>query len=1189
MNARNYPFALPPGTDISGYVIERVIGAGGFGITYKATNPVTGVTVAIKEFFPQGLASRENATVILHSDVSSGSYETALKKFEQEAAKLTGRFRHRNIVRGLNFLRMNNTAYFVMDFVEGLSFDQWLIHRSAPPNEAVLRVIFERVLNAVQYIHDQNAMHRDLTPKNIMIRTDGEPILVDFGASGEGLDTERFDSTAFAQPNYAPPEQLVSDDATLQGRHTDIFSLAGVLFRAISGRPPVKPLKRSHDVSISGRDADPYVPAAKAARDARLYRPDFLNGIDQGLRLDYRKRPATIRDFRAALGWVEPFNAVPTIADDATPEPNAGQIAASTEAPIAASKLPGIEIRKDAEGPVDSIKPKPRRALVFGLAGLGAVSILGLVFFLPASKPEAPPIGPTVMTPARVSTADAPKPNGAQAATGMSTPIQPPEKPPLPREPDWQEYASVVAVGRELATTTADRSAESCRKACRDDELCQAVTMSNGRCRLLVTVTGVSPEPGARTFAKPNMPALAILKSAVDLEAKRRGLFKPADGIALAGGQSSPRAVANQAQCSFACLSDGQCKGWIFTPANNGCRLYRDVTADQAGLATGLVGGVEDPSGLLIAAINHSVTAKARTAQAFPGVELAGEVVGTDKSASAQACRQSCLGDAQCIASVQAEGACTRLSRVDSFKMRGGAEAYVDVRQTSVIAKIDLTLKLSERGQPEAIAGFELIGDVIETDRAREATTPEACQVACAGDQSCAAFSFAATERRCRLLSIASEAVPDSGQVSGLFMSGLQNPAELVRKRIEGAEQSRANFHDLAGDCAPQGPSTPAALGSAANAEQCAFLCRSGETCLGWSYSQPDKSCQLLSSVTGANAASGVVAGIADPTGKRSADLSRMCGMPVTVDASANNIAPSECDRLAGYAFDLDLPKGTAAKLYEHIDPTRAVPACAALVGTSPTVARWKLGLARALERDGREAEARAAYLEASEAGSAAAAFLYGIMADKGQGGPEDDLEAERAYTLARDRGVLPAATALALLYTTSERVTTTNDQDIIALLTEAANRGHSVAMYRLGEAYEKGRLNRRLLPFDPREAQTWFAKSYAAFSRDSEQRDANALRFLSLHYDAGRGAPRNTEQAVRYLQRYLSIVYGQDNVVARRRGSINEIGFEEWSLDTRKAFQAFLRQNGGLTDEVDGVIGIRSREAIERWLGIRS
>jgi hypothetical protein len=378
-------------------------------------------------------------------------------------------------------------------------------------------------------------------------------------------------------------------------------------------------------------------------------------------------------------------------------------------------------------------------------------------------------------------------------------------------------------------------------------------------------------------------------------------------------------------------------------------------------------------------------------------------------------------------------------------------------------------------------------------------------------------------------------------------------------------------------------------LGSQPNADQCAFLCRSGQSCQGWVYSRTERSCQILSAVTGATTVSNAVAGLFDPTGRRVGDISRACGPVPPATLTAGAPAAAECDRFAGYLYDADLPKGVVPKQFEHIDPSRAVPACLAVLATSPNTARWRLALGRALERDGREAEARQAYREAADAGSGAAAFLYGIMADKGQGGAEDDLEAERAYKIARSRGIAAASTALALLYTYSDRATTTNDQDILSLLTEAANKGHGPAMYRLGEAYEKGRLNKRFLPFDSNLSTQWYTKAYQAFARDAEQRDPTALRFLSLAYDGGRGVPRSVDLAVRYLTQYLQIAYGPDNLVVRRRGALGDVGLEEWSLDTRKAFQQFLRQVAGFDDVVDGIIGGRSREAMERWLSIRT
>ena len=133
--------------------------------------------------------------------------------------------------------------------------------------------------------------------------------------------------------------------------------------------------------------------------------------------------------------------------------------------------------------------------------------------------------------------------------------------------------------------------------------------------------------------------------------------------------------------------------------------------------------------------------------------------------------------------------------------------------------------------------------------------------------------------------------------------------------------------------------------------------------------------------------------------------------------------------------------------------------------------------------------------------------------------------------------------------------------------------------MYRLGEAYERGKLNRRFINPDPAQASLWYGKAFQAFARDAEQRDPTALRFLSLLYDGGRGTPRNIDLAVRTLTQYLQIAYGPDNLVVRRRGAIGDVGLEEWSLDTRKAFQQFLRQVAGFDDVVDGIIGGRSRE----------
>lgn len=1281
MTDRAYPFALPLGTEISGYVIDKVIGAGGFGITYRGHNPVTGVTVAIKEFYPQGFASRDRHTVILHSDVSSGSYETALKKFEQEAAKLTGRYRHPQIVRGLNFLRMNNTAYFVMDFISGRSFDQWLLERSAPPDEYELRAIFDRVFDAVDYIHAQNGMHRDLTPRNIMISDEGDPVLVDFGAAGEGLDTDRFNSTAFAQPNYAPPEQLAAEDSRMQGRHTDIFSLGGVLYRAVVGRPPVKPLKRSHDVALNGRDRDPYVSATEAAREPLLYSAVFLTGIDHALKLDPRERPASISDFRASLGWLddatmmvpEPPVDVGDDAEDSTRllDISAGEPITSVRPVGAAPRATPTRVTGGGErrtGPTGPGRVVPRMthdeatvAPVVALApdevrsaargwGRAVAAVVAIVVALaaawfwlgrdggdPGTTVVSQRAGPGPTEPARTDPPARPQ-EPARTDPPAQTQAQPPAQPPADTPANWTEYANFALTGREIATRTVSADGyDACRQVCRSDGSCQGFVLANGnQCRTYAEVGGLTPDPGMRAAVRSGSAASTLVKASVDREARRRGQFRTIESVSLIGA-GSPRSVTSQAQCAFACQSEQSCKAWVYMGLVNACRVVSDVDPAVAGPGVGFVTGVEDPDGKLSEAIRRSATAKTRTAQAFVGAELVGRVLERGRSPDGNACRQSCLANTACVASVQADGECAQFGQVDDIRRRPDAEIFADVRQTALVGRIDSFLKdkpqLSDtgRGQADFFAGFDVVGSVMPSDRARSAGSPEDCQAVCDDTNGCVAYTFSTTGRRCQVLGTATDVVPDTTRVSGIYRGVAQPVVDLARRRLVQSEQARANYRDLGPDCAPDGAGQTAALGSQPNAEQCAFLCRSGTSCQGWVYRQDDRSCRLLSSITGATTVPGATAGLFDPTGRRVADIGRACGptppagiaqgggpvpgtfvppatqpggtvaggpvppagIGASVAAAGNAVgvqaAATDCDRLAGYLYDADLPRSVPPKQFEHIDPSRAVPACMAQVAANPNTARWKLALARALERDGREAEARQAFREAAEAGSGAAAFLYGIMADKGQGGAEDDLEAERAYRLARQRGVAAASTALALLYTYSDRATTTDDREILQLLVEAANKGHAPAMYRLGVAYEQGKLNRRFLPIDPDQSQQWYARAYQVFKREADQqRDPTSIRFLSLLYDGGKGTPRNIDLAVRYLAQYLSIAYGPDNTVVRRRGSIGDLSLDEWSLDTRRSFQVFLSQVAGLEGPADGIIGGKSREAIERWLGLR-
>jgi tetratricopeptide (TPR) repeat protein len=386
--------------------------------------------------------------------------------------------------------------------------------------------------------------------------------------------------------------------------------------------------------------------------------------------------------------------------------------------------------------------------------------------------------------------------------------------------------------------------------------------------------------------------------------------------------------------------------------------------------------------------------------------------------------------------------------------------------------------------------------------------------------------------------------------------------------------------------CTPQGAGTTTQLGGQAAPEQCAFLCRAGQSCQGWVFNRNDHTCGLLTSVTGAQAGAGLQSGLLDPTGKRVADLVRSCG-PVPPAALIGPPA-NECDRQAGYVSDPELPRGIDPKPTEFIDPVRAITACLRAVESAPNVTRWRVSLGRAYERAGRLQDARAAYLQAADDGSGSGAFLYAVMANRGQGGPQDDLEAERYFKLARARGFAPASAALGVLYTYGDRPSAPGDADAIRLLEEAAQRGQASAMYRLGEAYERGRLNRRAVPIDPALAQQWYARALDAFERDAEAKDVGAYRYLSLMYDGGRGVPRDIDRSLRYLVTYLTALYGPDNTLAQERGTVGDLHLDDWSADTRRAFQQYLRDRGTFTDVANGTIGISTIDAVDKWLGLR-
>ncbi len=296
----NDPHALPAGTVIAGYRIVRVLGAGGFGITYEGESPVTGRRVAIKEFFPRGIASRKGATEIIYAERDTDLVSWALKRFESSTTEQC-RLKHQNIVEVFHYLAENDTGYMFMDYVEGTTLEQWLRDRPNLPTEDELRPIIEPVIDALDYLHSMNFIHRDIAPDNIMITADGRPVIIDFGAiklieSRTLLQAKTVHSFMVGKQHYSPPEQT-REGETLDAR-VDIYSLGAVLYRAFTGMPPADTEERARRIAFG--EGDPLTPLLQAAPHVR---PELAKAIERALSFRASERQGSIEEFRASVGW----------------------------------------------------------------------------------------------------------------------------------------------------------------------------------------------------------------------------------------------------------------------------------------------------------------------------------------------------------------------------------------------------------------------------------------------------------------------------------------------------------------------------------------------------------------------------------------------------------------------------------------------------------------------------------------------------------------------------------------------------------------------------------------------------------------------------------------------------------------------------------------------------------------------
>ncbi|MCU7820040.1 MAG: serine/threonine protein kinase [gamma proteobacterium symbiont of Lucinoma myriamae] len=281
---------LSNGTQVDEYIIDSVLGGGGFSIVYNAhLVSDESLTVIIKEFMPKKLAVRINETDIASLDPSAPeSYNKGRKLFFQEASTLAT-LKHPNIVDVTNFFQTNGTAYMVMKDEKGVNMQDYIRKYKGKLSEKLLRKVFPQLLLGVKMIHDKDLLHLDIKPSNIHLRQGGSPLLLDFGAVREQMKTRLYDARIVATSGFAPIEQVT--ERGYMGPWTDIYAIGATMRSCIEGTPPPPANKR--------KDNDPMKPAVDAFK--RKYSKVLLEAIDWSMEPDQRLRPQSCDELLSML------------------------------------------------------------------------------------------------------------------------------------------------------------------------------------------------------------------------------------------------------------------------------------------------------------------------------------------------------------------------------------------------------------------------------------------------------------------------------------------------------------------------------------------------------------------------------------------------------------------------------------------------------------------------------------------------------------------------------------------------------------------------------------------------------------------------------------------------------------------------------------------------------------------------
>mgnify|MGYP001061486380 FL=1 len=413
---------LAVGTRLAEFEITSLVGQGGFGIVYEAWDHTLERVVAIKEYMPSSLASRQDdGTVVPLSQRHQETFDLGMRSFINEA-RLLAQFDHPSLLKVYRFWQEKGTTYMVMPLYRGDTLKQALAQRQGVVEEAWLLSVMDGVTQALAVMHGAQCYHRDIAPDNIMLlEGSGLPVVLDFGAARRVITDKTQAITVILKPGYAPIEQYAEVPDMAQGAWTDVYALCAVMHVAITGRSPPPSVARLLN--------DGYQPLAGHEALGQRFSQQTLAAVDAGLAVRPQDRLQSMAALRAALG----------LRADGRTLAGAAAVAAAAPALAALRASTGIAGNAGQKPPSPPAVPSasPKRAPLF--AGLAVLALVlgGAGWWWLGHQADAP--GAASPTPVAQAPAAAP------VASGAAAPVPPPVPAPAPVFSPSRSLGNIVA------------------------------------------------------------------------------------------------------------------------------------------------------------------------------------------------------------------------------------------------------------------------------------------------------------------------------------------------------------------------------------------------------------------------------------------------------------------------------------------------------------------------------------------------------------------------------------------------------------------------------------------------------------------------------------------------------------------------------------------------------------------------